>query len=725
MGAGGGEHRTDSREWFKGDKAMARSVIRRMCKLGWSGAEALEGRVLLSFDPSANEQYMLELLNHLRMFPAENLSLMTTSLAEQARSGDPDTDAALRFFETSGTVLAQQWAALTAVAPVAWNQDLYEAAEFHSQQMILADEQTHQAPGEPDLGQRATNAGYTNFTLLGENVYAFARSIFHGHAGFALDWGDTDTGIQQPPGHRDSMMNASFREVGIRVLSEGSSATDVGPLVITQDFGARFNAGAAYLLGVVTSDSDGDQMYDVGEGLGGVTVTLVGTGGTFNTTSMSAGGYQVQAPAGTYDVTFMGGTFGSAVTYRSVVIGSQNVKLDALRGVTPPEPEIEVAGLWTETSAGVPIAAGDTTPVVADGTDFGRVNIATTFTRVFSIRNAGEFDLTITGTPRITITGGGAAAFVLETDAAGLVMPEGFTTFAIRYEPRGVETVNATVTINSDDSDEGTYSFRIRARGIRAPIINVTGSSTNVQRAIADGDTTPVFNDGTGYSNINLVNQSRTRTYTIRNTGSSNLVLASMNGSFVTITGAHARDFELLIEPASILAPGQSTVFRVRFNPSVVGTRNAGIRIDSNAGGAAARYEFALRGVGVRAPLVQIRGNNAIIGVNAAPATATGAHFDTAIAGGQAVVHTFTIRNNGSADLRLPVVKRNRITITGANAAAFAVGVQPGVQVIRPGQATTFRVRFVPQSVGEFAARVQINTLNAGVIGFNIAGVGV
>jgi hypothetical protein len=89
------------------------------------------------------------------------------------------------------------------------------------------------------------------------------------------------------------------------------------------------------------------------------------------------------------------------------------------------------------------------------------------------------------------------------------------------------------------------------------------------------------------------------------------------------------------------------------------------------------------------------------------------------------VVRTFTLRNNGSADLRLPTLKRNRISISGADAAAFAVGVQPVSPVLRPGTSTTFRIRFVPPSVGEHAARVQINTVNAGAIGFNIAGMGV
>ena len=61
------------------------------------------------------------------------------------------------------------------------------------------------------------------------NVYAYAESVIHTHAGFAIDWGgDPDdpntTGIQNPPGHRDSMMSGSFREVGIRIATPGNVA---------------------------------------------------------------------------------------------------------------------------------------------------------------------------------------------------------------------------------------------------------------------------------------------------------------------------------------------------------------------------------------------------------------------------------------------------------------------------------------------------------------------
>ena len=81
------------------------------------------------------------------------------------------------------------------------------------------------------------------------------------------------------------------------------------------------------LTGVGFDDKDGDRSYDVGEGLGGIAVKAVSASGAVHTTrTMSAGGYQLDLPAGTYTVTFSGG--GVVATTRKVVVGTTNVKLD-------------------------------------------------------------------------------------------------------------------------------------------------------------------------------------------------------------------------------------------------------------------------------------------------------------------------------------------------------------------------------------------------------------
>ncbi len=675
--------------------------------------ELLEARVLLALNPTAQEQYMLELLNHLRADPAANLRLMTSSLGAQARSNDPDIDSALRFFRTSGTVLASQWQALRAVPPLAWNEQLYNAAEFHTQRMIAADQQTHQAPGEPDLAARATNAGYTGYSSLGENVYAFAESIFHGHAGFAIDWGNDADGLQVPPGHRDSMMNRAFREVGIRVISESSPSTQVGPLVITQDFGSRFNFGNSFLLGVVITDADGDRFYDVGEGLGGITIRATGAAGEFTTTSLASGGYQIQLPAGMYDITFSGGSFGSAVTHRNVEIGADNVKLDGIRGDRPPQPEIAIIGNSVE------IANGDATPSTADWTDFGLVNLAQTQTRIFTIRNSGQAALELSGAVRVVVTG--SNAFSLIGDAAAVIPAGGETSFAIRFTPMGTRTAIATIIIVSDDADEPTTSFRIRARGLDAPDAAIAGLSSLL---IADGDTAPALADGTAFNTVNITGRSKVREFTLRNTGSQTLRLTDAGGTFVSLSGPSGGDFAVIGQPEGVLAPGQSTRFRIRFDPSALGPRRATVRIATNSPTVPV-YDFAIRGSGVAAPIARVLWNGqAVPGGAALPSETLGTQFGPTAADGGAVVRTFSLSNVGSDTLILDPVKRLRVEIAGAAAGSYRVSLQPPDR-IAAGQTVAFRIRFDPLSRGVKLSTVEIATVNAGTFSFNIAGTGV
>jgi Ca2+-binding RTX toxin-like protein len=295
---------------------------RRVQRSGYCALESLECRTLLAVNPSGREQEMLELTNRMRMNPQAELNLLINS-------GDADVNSAVSYFKVNKTVLAQQWSSLTPVPPLAWNSSLQDAARLHSQAMLDADMQSHQVPGEAPLGTRLSNAGYKNLTAGGENVYAYAKSVFHGHAGFAIDWGEGPHGIQDPPGHRDNIMSTSFREVGISIINS-TSGKSVGPMLITQDFGNRSGYGNPAFLGVAFDDKNGDGFYNAGEGLSGVVIELEGSPGSFVTTTMSAGGYQIKVPAGTYKVTASGGGLDGTIVLNSVTVGSNNVKRDFL-----------------------------------------------------------------------------------------------------------------------------------------------------------------------------------------------------------------------------------------------------------------------------------------------------------------------------------------------------------------------------------------------------------
>lgn len=170
---------------------------------------------------TAMEQEMLELLNRFRINPAKELSILLNST-------NSDVNSALSYFNVNRTELANQWATLIPVQPLAWSSSLNDAAANHNQFMISNDQQSHQLPGEASLGTRFTNAGYTGWTSAGENIFAYSQSVFHAHAGLAIDWGSTPTGIQDGYGHRQNMMSNNFREVGLSITPESNPATAVG-----------------------------------------------------------------------------------------------------------------------------------------------------------------------------------------------------------------------------------------------------------------------------------------------------------------------------------------------------------------------------------------------------------------------------------------------------------------------------------------------------------------
>jgi len=235
--------------------------------------------------PTSQEQYLLELINEARLDPLRNAARYISSYTPLTSSVSSIQNA-INYFNVSGSALLSAYQALSAVAPLAWNDSLSSAAQGHNAALIAADEQSHQVAGEAGLGTRITNAGYTGWTLVSENVYSYAENMIYGHAGFMIDWGNGPDGMQSPPGHRNHIMSAGLSEIGIAVTAESNPSTDVGPYVITQDFGER---GLMFVVGVAYTDSDHNDFYSVGEGRGDLTVSW----GTSSTTSAASGGYSL------------------------------------------------------------------------------------------------------------------------------------------------------------------------------------------------------------------------------------------------------------------------------------------------------------------------------------------------------------------------------------------------------------------------------------------------
>jgi len=297
----------------------------------------------LAAAPSDAEQLWLEMINRFRAQPQAELDILTNYITPGSgtvfaspTSSDPGVAAAISFFGVNAATLRSQFNTLSAAPPLAWNSNLHAAAAGHTSAMIAAGQQSHQLPGEPSFGVRLTNAGY-NFTSnnANENIFTFVDNVFHGHAAFLIDWGTG--GIQNPPGHRNALINGALREIGISL--QDSTHPNIGPLVVTQDIARR--AGNAFLTGVAYTDLlTTDAFYTIGEGIGALTVNIFDAARTqvlSSTSTYASGGYSIQLAAGTYDVQFTGNGYDFYFDNYAFASG-ENQKLDFIAAQVP-EPQ--------------------------------------------------------------------------------------------------------------------------------------------------------------------------------------------------------------------------------------------------------------------------------------------------------------------------------------------------------------------------------------------------
>ncbi len=259
-------------------------------------------------EPTAEQQFWLELMNRMRSDPAGELERLahfsSPGVWDRVKSDDPGVQAALDFYGTDAAVLLAQWSGLSPAPPLAWSASLANSAVAYSNLMVQADQQSHTLDGLP-LDTRILAGGYSaNYLELGESLFANAQNVFHGHSAFAIDWGDDDTnpgngygtGIQTPPLHREVMMYRLLKEVGIgfqSVTIPGGNVNAAGPLVVTQHFGSQFRlAGGQYVsdaivTGVVYADTVlADAFYTPGEGWADV---MIEVWDTFTSTLLTAG----------------------------------------------------------------------------------------------------------------------------------------------------------------------------------------------------------------------------------------------------------------------------------------------------------------------------------------------------------------------------------------------------------------------------------------------------
>ena len=210
--------------------------------------------------------------------------------------------------------------------PLAMNSTLRSAAAAHSSDMLQRNYFEHDTPEGVSPFDRMTTAGYL-FAFAGENLaWRGTTGTIDPVATMDQQHQDlfVDVGIANR-GHRLSMLNDDFREVGISVVRGSFTRLEDGvvfsdSIMQTADFGATAT-GATFVLGVVYDDENNNNEYDHGEGIANTAVTL----GDIVKTTNQAGGYSFRVnEAGSFTLRFSLG----ATQVVTLGVGDRNVKID-------------------------------------------------------------------------------------------------------------------------------------------------------------------------------------------------------------------------------------------------------------------------------------------------------------------------------------------------------------------------------------------------------------
>ena len=215
----------------------------------------------------------------------------------------------------------------SAKQPLAPNRFLRDAARDHSDWMLREDVFSHTGEGGSSPLERIGAAGYplSGGWTTGENI-AWGGST--GSVDVSAEVLSLHEGLFTSPGHRENICEDDFNEIGIGV-SEGSffsEGRDWNAIMATQNYARSGDSPGPFVTGVVYEEKNGNGLYDAGEGVGDVRITLEGSG--FYTETSPSGGYAipVDGSAGARELTFEGTGWEESSTV--TVESDRNVKAD-------------------------------------------------------------------------------------------------------------------------------------------------------------------------------------------------------------------------------------------------------------------------------------------------------------------------------------------------------------------------------------------------------------
>ncbi len=244
-------------------------------------------------EPSAYEQYALELINAQRLNP----------------QGAADAYGA-------GTISAAQ------LQPLAFNLLLNDAAEDHSLWLLKTNKFSHTGDKKSTAEERMEDAGYqfTGDSASEENL-ALSRTSGVLNPLSALENNLEELFLNATT--RARMLDPQYREIGLG-YELGRYKKDNAAL-LNENFAV--SGDNKFITGVIYTDTDADDQFSYNEGIGGATIRIQPQGGSQEEfTNYATGGYTASTTAsGLIDVEFSRNGTTVVVT---IEMGVDNVKVD-------------------------------------------------------------------------------------------------------------------------------------------------------------------------------------------------------------------------------------------------------------------------------------------------------------------------------------------------------------------------------------------------------------
>lgn len=360
-----------------------------------------------------------------------------------------------------------------------------------------------------------------------------------------------------PWGSRGTVRNdmGAYGGPGAALWDSGSGPTK---FVVQQPPGKKIADGGSRSFGEVSVGTGVERTFTIRNlgtaTLSGLALTKNGANAAdFTITARPSAQVEVGAST-TFTVRFAPTTTGAkSAAIRLASKGNKDNPFDiALTGTGVTSPEIAVKP---------PLGSN-----IADGGswNFGTVAVGKGIDRTFTIRNTGAANLT-----GLTIRKNGthAADFTIVTKPVAPVVPGGSATFVVRFAPAAGGAKRAAIHIASNDKNENPFDIELTGNGAGIPEIAVQQPAGN---DLVDGVSSTSFGPVT-------VGDAIVKTFTVTNTGT-----AKLTGLSIAKSGVNSGSFTVSAPRSTILAPGESTTFTVKFKTRVPGTRSASIHIASN-----------------------------------------------------------------------------------------------------------------------------------------------